>query len=303
MGQDSLIPMTVVAGYFGAGKTTWINHLIRQGLAPDTVILVNDFGEINIDASLIEYRDEGVIQLQNGCICCTLGGTLAETMTRLLRREPRPAAILVEASGISRPHPIANVARVSRSLRLEEIVCLVDCQSVEMRLADEASRELVTAQIRESDTLLLNKTGALAPEELQPIRAVLADLHPGARILPAPEGMTPPAEGAANRRLAVGRPRPAGHAGLVTFTVRCATVSSLPRLETLLSDYADVLVRAKGPVRASEAGTTARLLQFVNGRATLMATAYRIDETRLVCIGYEGPRLTELRAGLELLAG
>lgn len=297
--QPPAVPMTVIAGYFGAGKTSYINHLIRRGLTPNTVILVNDFGEINVDAGLIEYREDSVIQLQNGCICCTLGGTLAETMTRVLGRQPRPAAVIIEASGIARPGPVADVARVSRRLRLGEVACLVDCQSVAARLADKRSRELVTAQITESDTLLLNKLAGRSREDLQRLREALNALHPGACIVAAPGDMVPSATNSATASRAPITPaRPAGQAGLASFTIRCRAMSSQTHLETLLRQYADVLIRAKGTVAFHNDPAAVRVLQYVNGDVVMTPTARRTAATQLVCIGYDGQRLEALRRAL-----
>ena len=94
------IPVTLLTGFLGAGKTSYLNARLRRGIPPGSLILVNDFGDINIDAELIEYRDEQILRLSNGCICCTLGGSLAEQPPCVavrdfhIRRRPaqRPAA-------------------------------------------------------------------------------------------------------------------------------------------------------------------------------------------------------------------
>lgn len=307
--EAQLIPVTVIAGYFGAGKTTWINHRIRAGLDPGTMILVNDFGDINIDAGLISYRDDGIIQLQNGCICCTLGGTLADALSGLLRRTPRPTAVLIEASGIARPGPVADVARVSRQLRLQQVLCLIDCQAVDARLDDPDALELVAAQIGESDTVLLNKTQSLSPEDLARIRRRVRECAPHAVIAQAPEDMAPEA-GEPARRASASPSRSVGGAGggsgggrqMVSFILRCASLGNRVQLEDLLLDHAEVLVRAKGLVVFMDDAVPGRVLQYVDGAVICTPTTTKGRGVQLVCIGYAGPLLDQLRARLQALA-
>lgn len=160
--------------------------------------------------------------------------------------------------------------------------------------------KLVTAQITESNTLLLNKLAGLSWKDLQRLREALEALHPGARIAAAPEDMVPPATVPATVSRASATPaRPAGQEGLASFTVRCRALSSRTRLETLLMEYADVLVRAKGTVAFNDNPSAVQVLQYANGVVAMTPTARRSAATQLVCIGYDGPRLEALRRALE----
>ena len=105
------LPVTLVSGYLGAGKTTLINHLLRHANGRRLMVMVNDFGELPIDTDLIESRLGNTITLANGCICCSIGTDLAGAFIDLLNLDPMPDHLLIEASGVAEPHRIANIAR------------------------------------------------------------------------------------------------------------------------------------------------------------------------------------------------
>src|SRR5678816_1849074 len=102
-GADVPVPILLVAGFLGVGKTTVVNHLLAHAQGRRIAAVVNDFGAINIDAELIAGASDGVVSLSNGCICCSLEGDLLRTLAALLRRDPRPEFIVIETSGIADP--------------------------------------------------------------------------------------------------------------------------------------------------------------------------------------------------------
>ena len=296
----------MIGGFLGAGKTTYLNLLIRAGLPPATVILVNDFGEINIDASLIAYRHDHLIQLQNGCICCTLGGTLAERLAGIMRWPQPPTHVVIEASGVARPGRIADIARVSSRLRLATVISLVDTPALEGQLADPGTSELIQAQIREADILLLNKADRLPPERQRRVTQRLGELNPTARLQWAPPAMTPtttsaalPAGEAGKSDRAVAR----GSTRLATFSVECGVLEDIAALERLLLQHTDTLLRAKGRVLTDRANRTTRVLHYVNGELSWSPSLRPAAGTQLVCIGYQGQRLDNLHARLVSLSG
>ena len=123
------VPILLVAGFLGAGKTTVVNHLLAHAEGRRIAAVVNDFGAINIDAELIAGAGDGVVSLSNGCICCSLEGDLLRTLATLLRRDPRPELIVIETSGVADPADIVRNLMdpvIWREAPLETVLCVVD---------------------------------------------------------------------------------------------------------------------------------------------------------------------------------
>ena len=119
--NNTPLPVTIISGYLGSGKTTLVNHLLRHSDGRRIVVLVNDFGELPIDADLIISADGDTINLANGCACCSMGGDLFNALVDVLDRSPPPQYLLIEASGVADPARIANIARAEPDLRLDEV--------------------------------------------------------------------------------------------------------------------------------------------------------------------------------------
>ena len=195
MGEYDTIPVTVVCGYLGAGKTTRLNHLLSNPGDRRIAVIVNDMGEVNIDADLIarESDGEGVIDLSNGCICCELGGHLAAEAEQLAQQREFDV-LVVEASGISEPVPIARTLREETTDRLEldTMVTVLDSFGFWKEFDPDVStpeedveRPLSTVfvdGIEFCDVLLLNKTDMVSDEALDEIEAMVQELQPRAEI-------------------------------------------------------------------------------------------------------------------------
>lgn len=165
------IPVTLLSGFLGAGKTTWLNQQLTTGRLPaNSLILVNDFGRLQIDASLIVACDEQIIRLADGCICCTLGDSLAAQLSDIARREQRPAALFVEGSGVADPRRLQAAVRLNRHFRLAECLCVVDASAAE-RLSREADTAgLWRAQIQAATRVIINRQpGGGLPTVLQQV--------------------------------------------------------------------------------------------------------------------------------------
>ena len=209
MAKYKTIPITLITGYLGSGKTTLINYLLKNAQGYKMAVIVNDIGEVNIDADLIEKggivsgKDENLVALQNGCICCTLKKDLMEQIASLIN-ERRFDHILIEASGICEPVPIAQTLcymeeqlmqqGYGKLCKLDAIVSVVDA----VRLRDEFDsgkvletvergeediENLVIQQIEFCDVILLNKAEDVSKEELGMIKAVIRTIQPSAKII------------------------------------------------------------------------------------------------------------------------
>ena len=151
-------PFTVIGGFLGAGKTTLLNHILRTSSGTRFAVLVNDFGDINIDAGLIESHDGKTLALSNGCICCSLANGFINTMIELMRTPERFDHVVVEASGVSEPERIMDFARLDRDLVPDGTIVLVDAPNFADRFSDPKLKDILTKQIRAADLLVINKT-------------------------------------------------------------------------------------------------------------------------------------------------
>src|SRR5690349_2903405 len=176
------IPILLVAGFLGAGKTTVVNHLLAHAEGRRIAAVVNDFGAINIDAELIAGASDGVVSLANGCICCTLEGDLLRTLANILRRDPKPEAIVIETSGVADP---ADIVRnlldpvILREAPLETVLCVLDAAAPPAALEDP----LLLAQLRMADVVALSKTDLADDAGQRRVRAAIARQRPSAIVV------------------------------------------------------------------------------------------------------------------------
>lgn len=289
------VPVTLIAGYLGAGKTTWLNARIETGLPAGALILVNDFGTINVDAELIAYRDDRVLRLTNGCICCSLSESLAVQLADISRWDEPPSAIFIETSGVAEPARIADLIRVSRAYRLDEIVCLVDGANLYARLADVRVATLVEGQIVAADQLSVNRLENTTPETSAWLKDELARLNPDVF-----HSRHANIESSTARTFIPAAPtgRDSHRPAWARFAIRFGNPINRTELETVLDRYRDVLVRAKGTLFENDRCV---VFQWSGGRARWTATARTLGAGQLIGIGFEGQRFDALAAGLEAL--
>jgi len=179
------IPVVIAGGFLGAGKTTLINHILEGDHGRRIAILVNDFGEINIDSQLITHVTGETISLANGCVCCTIRDDLVDAVFELTTRQPQPEYILVETSGISEPAAaamgIASSTKLSQKAHLDAVITVVDAENVRKLAGNQKS--LAIDQIESAHIVLLNKTDLVSTAEVAAIEAWIADISPSARIV------------------------------------------------------------------------------------------------------------------------
>ena len=159
------IPLTLISGYLGTGKTTLINNLLRT-TKKKIALLVNDFGDVNIDESLIETRTESVLSIAGGCVCCSYGNELIETLESMNSNEILPDHIVLEASGIALPSKIIQTISLMDFLSFHGTVLLTDASRLRSQLNDLYISDTISLQIEQHDLLVLNKTDLLEEDEL-----------------------------------------------------------------------------------------------------------------------------------------
>lgn len=184
------IPVTVIGGFLGAGKTTFVNHVLATGTVR-TAVLVNDFGEINVDMSLIASHDGDTMTLTNGCICCSIGTSFIDTMCRVLDAQVPYECIVIEASGVGDPWKIAEIALIEPALRLNRVIVLADAARIAQLVGDARVGDTVRRQFDRCDIVLLNKSDLVDPNFLAAARAAVQELRPGLRVIETNRGAMP----------------------------------------------------------------------------------------------------------------
>ncbi|RDK11194.1 CobW family GTP-binding protein [Cupriavidus lacunae] len=274
------IPLVVVGGYLGAGKTTLLNRLLANAQGRRIAVLVNDFGEINIDAALIRARSDDVIQLENGCICCSIGGRLAEALVAIAAREQRPDLLVIEASGVSDPQRIAQVGLLDPAFRLNAVLVALDVTGVHDSLRDPLVGDMVRRQVTGASVVVLAKADLARAEAVAQAAATAGALAPRAAVLIAQSGelplsvfvdaALPPAQGSGSLLSGAGWRRfpDATHADIRSVAYQTPRSFDKARLRQALATVSVRLLRAKGLVHLD---TDPRLheVHFVGGRIRL----------------------------------
>ena len=317
------IPVTLLSGYLGAGKTTLVNRLLTAPGGRRLGVLVNDFGAVNVDAALIEGAQDGVLSLADGCVCCGVSDDLGKALDLLLARPKPPEHVLLEASGVADPQRIALMAGGWPGFELDSIVTLADAETLPARLADRYVGQLVRTQLASADLIALTRTDRLSPEAAELARARIRAAAPRARLLDAPHGRLPPDLLFGPRPVAQpGQARPQGACGPGRPTLAgigpahdlahdLATVRSAlwearapvdpARLAAALDALPPEIHRAKGVLR-TPAGPL--LVQKVGARASLTPGGAPTDALVLIAAGAPpalGPALAAALARLDAL--
>ena len=294
--SQSAVPVTVIGGYLGAGKTTLLNHILRTS-TERIVVLVNDFGSINIDANLISSSDDDTIMLANGCICCSLVDGLGVALNGVRAMDPRPARLVIEASGVADPATIAAYAH-DGGLRLDGVVTVLDGESIRARTKDRFVGDMVLRQLAGADLLVVTKTDLVDDDTLVGLRSWLAAIARNRPVIEAVHGSVPLAVllGFDAREPSVpGRPRASGPTANDVFeTWSFASDHPLDRdtLRDVVASWPEGVVRAKGIVRVvSEAAAPDRrvVVHRVGARTTVTDEGpWTSGPSQLVAIAIRG---------------
>jgi G3E family GTPase len=183
-------PVTVIGGFLGAGKTTYLNHLLLSANGRYAV-LVNDFGAVNIDAALIAKHDGETMTLANGCVCCSIGSGFLDTLGRVLDGGTVFDHIIIEASGVGDPWRIAEIALVEPSLRLNAVIVLADASRIANLLDDTRVGDTVRGQFDRANLVLLTKVDLLDRAAVDATRSTITALRPGVAIVETTEHSLP----------------------------------------------------------------------------------------------------------------
>jgi G3E family GTPase len=175
------VPVTNLTGFLGAGKTTLLNYILKQDHGYKFALIINEVGKIGIDGALVETQKDEILEMSNGCMCCTIRSDLIKGFQNLLKKGGFDY-LLIETTGIAEPSPIAqtflNIPQLQQYVRLDAIITVVDSEQIEKQLKETQTAK---EQIAMADYLLINKTDLVAPEHVERIEKLCLELNPHAQ--------------------------------------------------------------------------------------------------------------------------
>jgi G3E family GTPase len=185
------MPVTIVTGFLGSGKTTLLNQILQNQANLKIAVLVNEFGDINIDEQLLISMESDMVELDNGCICCTINDSLVDAVYKVLEREEKVDYLVIETTGIADPLPII-LTFISTELkfltRLDAVITVVDAAAFD---AKHFESDAAFSQIRYGDMVIINKIDLASQEKVAELEAFIEDVKPGFRILQSEYGKVP----------------------------------------------------------------------------------------------------------------
>ena len=296
------VPVTLVTGFLGSGKTTLVNHILSNRTGVKAAVLVNELGEIGIDNDLIVAAESGMIELSNGCICCSTNSDLLDSIVRVLSRPDPVDHILVETTGVADPLPVAQTIQRPEfrdALRLDAIVAVADAEQFSLDLFDGHA---VRNQLRHADAILVNKCDRVGAERLDGVEEKIRAVNAEARLLRSTQSAAPLP---LILDVDLHRPAPDGHGhhhahldddGFVSLSFESERPFSVTRFQSFLDSRPPGLFRGKGFLRLAE--TDRRyVFHLVGGRFTLEEDRRTNGPNRLVLIG-QRLDIQDLRAQL-----
>jgi G3E family GTPase len=279
------IPVTVIGGYLGSGKTTLVNHLLRNASGLRLAVLVNEFGELAIDEDLIEAEDDDIISIAGGCVCCSFGSDLTGALMDMAKLDPQPDHVLIESSGVAIPSAIVGSVSLLKGFRTDGIVILADAETVQKSAHDKYMGDTVLRQIADANIIVLNKTDLVNPSHLSETKRWLARQNKGARLTESSHSKVP-LEVVLDSFL-VPNPASSPHFEASNLEMTTITLNEPVDVEQLAKKLADEdlgLIRAKGFVTSLSGQRT--LIQVVGCRwETSLAPNSKLNG--IVCLGFK----------------
>lgn len=280
------LPVSVIGGYLGAGKTTLVNHLLRHADGRRLAVLVNEFGELAIDEDLIEAESDGLISIAGGCICCSFGNDLIGALQNLAALSPAPDHIVIESSGVAIPGAIVATLQLAGAFRSDGIVVVVDAETVRAHALDDYIGDTICRQLADAEIIVANKTDLIGPQARGDLETWLEQTAPGAIVIPADRGRVRP-----DALLGAVRAPGVGHSAHHSDQLFDSVVLTPPdgcnlaALARALATGPYGVIRAKGHARGDD-GRLA-LLHTVGQRWEVTASS-EPHNVGIICLGFRG---------------
>lgn len=186
------IPVTIIGGFLGSGKTSLLTHILTADHGMRITVLVNDFGEINVDANLVvSIEGQNTVSMANGCICCTIRDDLLTEVLRLFAQETAPEYIVIETSGVSDPAVVAQTFLLNEVRGFVEVDSIVSMLDADLSAIPEEYQELARRQVEVADIVVLNKIDLVSSEQLEEMRRYVKQAVPKARLVETTYGRVP----------------------------------------------------------------------------------------------------------------
>ena len=281
----SSLPVTIIGGYLGSGKTTLVNHLLRNANGLRLAVLVNEFGELSIDEDLIEAEDDDIISIAGGCICCSFGNDLTAALVDLAKLNPRPDHILIEASGVAIPGSIVSSIGLLNEFLADGIVVLADAETIQRGVQDKYMGDTIARQLSDADIVVLNKVDLVEIDVLKATKQWLNDQYDQTNIIETAHGVVPPEVVLASfigRNHSPGPHLEATH--LDMLTLRPAGPIDVEALSKTLAEGDLGIIRAKGFATSIDGK---KILIQVVGRRWDTSPAPDNFEDGIVCLGFK----------------
>jgi G3E family GTPase len=307
------LPLTVVGGFLGAGKTTLLNRLLCQSQGRRLAVLVNDFGALNIDAELVASSAGDTFALTNGCVCCSIGDDLTAALIAVIESPMPFDAVVIEASGVSDPWRIAQVALVDPGLSLDGVIVLVDASAALAQSRAPLLADTLERQLKAADLIVVNHCDRAADDERARVRDWIASVAgatpqfettqaqvplpmlsglalPDMQLAPASEPAHRDPHGHADGAHEHEHDDPAHGALFDTWSCRPARVFSSTALRAWLTEPPPGILRLKGVLRTGtqDSDSTWSELQFAGRHGTLRTVPAPAAGPALVAIGLRG---------------
>ncbi len=302
------LPLTVIGGFLGAGKTTLLQHWLRHANGLRLAILVNDFGALNLDATLIAAHDGDTFALTNGCVCCQIGDDMGRALGQVLDRADDFDAVVIEASGVSDPWRIAQLGRADPGLSLDGVVVVLDASCALVQAHDPLLADTVLRQMRAADQLVLNHCDVASAEQLQALQEWLHTTAPGIAQWPTTQAHVPlavlsstalpggprwvAASGSPGHLLGAG-PAPQHGQQFASWSCQPERRFALDALQAWLKATPVGLLRLKGFLQLDQDAALWAELQFAGRQGSVRKCAAPAGGAVLVAIGLTGQLPTD----------